>query len=155
MGGLSKAQFSLAFTRHDQVAYSSLFWFNAKDEATRDRQLNRTFMTPADACRLLLPLEVGMSLGAQRETPEASGILSKRMIAEADAHNGRWLRKGVRIPCQQSRRAGLVVDFSTGCVCVSHASGVLGACVVTTSALRSYREVNAGERNLSLVQRGL
>lgn len=89
MGGLSKAQLSLAFTRHDQVAYSSLFWFNAKDEATRDRQLNRTFMAPADACCLLLPLEVGMTLGAQRETPEASGILSKRMVAEADAHNSR------------------------------------------------------------------
>jgi len=34
MGGLGKAQLSLAFTRHNQAAYSSLFGFNAKDEAT-------------------------------------------------------------------------------------------------------------------------
>jgi hypothetical protein len=34
MGGLGKAQLSLTFTRHNQAAYSSLFGFNAKDEAT-------------------------------------------------------------------------------------------------------------------------
>lgn len=60
MGGLNKAQLSLAFTRHNQVAYLSLFWFNVKDEATRDRRLNRTFMAPADASHLLLPLGAGM-----------------------------------------------------------------------------------------------
>ena len=37
--------------------------------------------------------------------------------------------------CQQSRRARLAIDFSTGWACASHASDVLGACVMITSAL--------------------
>ena len=37
--------------------------------------------------------------------------------------------------CQQSRRTRLAIDFSTGCACVSHASGVLGVCVVIALAL--------------------
>jgi hypothetical protein len=31
---------------------------------------------------------------------------------------------------QQSRRARVAIDFSMGCARVSHASGVLGVCVV-------------------------
>jgi len=42
--------------------------------------------------------------------------------------------------CRQGRRARLAIDFSTGCVCVSHASSVLGVCVMITSALQSYRD---------------
>jgi hypothetical protein len=37
--------------------------------------------------------------------------------------------------CQQSRRARLAIDFSTGWACTSHASDVLGMCVMITSAL--------------------
>jgi hypothetical protein len=37
--------------------------------------------------------------------------------------------------CQQSRRARLAMDFSTGWACFSHASDVLGVCVMITSAL--------------------
>jgi hypothetical protein len=33
----------------------------------------------------------------------------------------------------------MVIDFSVGCVCVSHASDVLGVCVMITPALKSYR----------------
>jgi hypothetical protein len=49
----------------------------------------------------------------------------------------------------------MVIDFSTSCTCVSHASDVLGAFVMITSVLHSCR-LNAGERNMSsFVQRGL
>jgi N-terminal domain on NACHT_NTPase and P-loop NTPases/NB-ARC domain len=34
MGGLGKTQLSLAFAKHNQATYSSVFWLNAKDEAT-------------------------------------------------------------------------------------------------------------------------
>jgi hypothetical protein len=34
--------------------------------------------------------------------------------------------------CQQSQRARLAIDFSTGCACISHASDVLGEYVVIT-----------------------
>jgi hypothetical protein len=37
--------------------------------------------------------------------------------------------------CQQGRRARLSIDFSTGWACISHASDVLGMCVMITSAL--------------------
>src|ERR1700722_17265208 len=37
--------------------------------------------------------------------------------------------------CQQSRRARLAIDFSTGWACISHASDVVGVCVMITSAL--------------------
>src|SRR3954469_7805707 len=37
--------------------------------------------------------------------------------------------------CQQGRRTRLAIDFSTGHTCVSHASGVLGVCVMIISAL--------------------
>jgi hypothetical protein len=37
--------------------------------------------------------------------------------------------------CQQSRRTRLAIDFSTGCACVSHASGMLGVCVMITLPL--------------------
>jgi hypothetical protein len=37
--------------------------------------------------------------------------------------------------CQQNRRARLAIDFSTNWACISHASDVLGACVMITSAL--------------------
>ena len=37
--------------------------------------------------------------------------------------------------CQQSRRTRLAIDFSTGWACVSHASDVLGVCIMITSAL--------------------
>jgi hypothetical protein len=37
--------------------------------------------------------------------------------------------------CQQGRRTRLAMDFSTGWACVSHASDVLGMCVMITSAL--------------------
>src|SRR3954449_4651792 len=37
--------------------------------------------------------------------------------------------------CQQGRRTRLAIDFSTGHTCVSHASGVLGVCMMITSAL--------------------
>ena len=37
----------------------------------------------------------------------------------------------------------MTMDFSIGCACVSHASDVLGACVMITSALH---RLNAGER---------
>jgi hypothetical protein len=37
--------------------------------------------------------------------------------------------------CQGSRRARLVIDFSTDCSCVSHAFDVLVVCVMITSAL--------------------
>jgi hypothetical protein len=34
----------------------------------------------------------------------------------------------------------MAIDFSTGRVCVSHASNVLGVCVMITPALTSYRD---------------
>src|SRR5271154_6206651 len=37
--------------------------------------------------------------------------------------------------CQQNRKARLAMDFSTGWACISHASDVLGMCVMITSAL--------------------
>jgi hypothetical protein len=37
--------------------------------------------------------------------------------------------------CKQNRRARLAIDFSTDWACVSHASGVLGVCVMITSTL--------------------
>jgi hypothetical protein len=37
--------------------------------------------------------------------------------------------------CQRNRRARLAIDFSTDWACVSHASDVLGVCVMITSAL--------------------
>jgi hypothetical protein len=40
----------------------------------------------------------------------------------------------VSIECQQNRRARLAIDFSTGWACISHASDVLGSCVMITSA---------------------
>jgi hypothetical protein len=44
---------------------------------------------------------------------------------------------------------------SMGCTCASYASDVLGACIMITSALHSYRELNAGKRNVpSLIQQG-
>jgi hypothetical protein len=58
-------------------------------------------------------------------------------------------RCGLGTRCQQSRRARLAIDSSIDWVCISHASDVLGTCVMITSAL-----LNAGERKtLSLVQR--
>jgi hypothetical protein len=37
--------------------------------------------------------------------------------------------------CQQSRRARLAINFSTDWACVSHASDVLGVCVMVILAL--------------------
>src|SRR3954468_2220436 len=37
--------------------------------------------------------------------------------------------------CQESRRTRLAIDFSTGYACVSYAPGLLGVCVMITSAL--------------------
>jgi hypothetical protein len=59
----------------------------------------------------------------------------------------------VKIVVSRAKRAGLAIDFSTGCVCISHASDVLGECVVITPLVQ---RLNAEERNSpSLLQRGL
>jgi hypothetical protein len=47
---------------------------------------------------------------------------------------------GKQTCCQQNRGAGLAIDFSAGCECVLHASNVLDACVMITSALHLHRD---------------
>src|SRR5271168_2075529 len=56
-------------------------------------------------------------------------LLQFRILTQQIGQTLRWNM------CQQSRRARLALDFSTGWACLSHASDVLGMCVMITLAL--------------------
>jgi hypothetical protein len=50
----------------------------------------------------------------------------------------------------------MVIDFSTDRVCISHASDMLGVCVMITPALKSYRDsvgfsAGSAEHGISLL----
>src|SRR5271154_3534489 len=82
-------------------------------------------------------------------------VVSKRSLARGFEGQKRstvrlqtWRPSYLLHLCQQSRRTRLAIDFSTDWACVSHASDVLGVCVMITSALLQL-EPNLSARKMS------